>query len=113
VEIERLRESRTEGHFPHNRRNSRNYQLDCQTEPLVMPSEIAGLPDLHGYLKSGNLVVPLSFPYIELPQKQPSFLARENTVRIIEIGKRPSQPSNPREPEKSSGIAAGQEPYFQ
>jgi type IV secretory pathway TraG/TraD family ATPase VirD4 len=113
VEIERLRESRTEGHFPHSRRNSRNYQLDRQTEPLVMPSEIAGLPDLHGYLKSGNLVVPLSFPYIELPQKQPSFLARENTARVIEIGKRPSQESRPREPEKSSGIAAGQEPYFQ
>ena len=52
-----------------------------------MPSEIAGLPDLHGYLKSGNLVVPLSFPYIELPQKRPSFLAREKTARVIEIGK--------------------------
>ena len=115
VEIERLRESRTEGHFPHKGRNSRNYQLDRQTEPLVMPSEIAGLPDLHGYLKSGNLVVPLRFPYIELPQKQPSFIARENTARVIEIGKRPSKPSaqeiRPREPEKD--IAAGQEPYFQ
>ncbi|MGA2376987.1 MAG: type IV secretion system DNA-binding domain-containing protein [Candidatus Sulfotelmatobacter sp.] len=113
VEIERLRESRTEGHFPHKGRNSRNYQLDRQTEPLVMPSEIAGLPDLHGYLKSGNLVVPLSFPYIELPQKQSSFLARENTARVIEIGKRPSQESKPREPQRSKDIAAGQEPYFQ
>jgi len=113
VEIERLRESRTEGHFPHKGRNSRNYQLDRQTEPLVMPSEIAGLPDLHGYLKSGNLVVPISFPYIELPQKQPSFLARENTARVIEIGKRPSQESTPREPQRSKGIAAGQEPYFE
>ncbi len=113
VEIERLRESRTEGHFPHRSRNSRNYQLDRQTEPLVMPSEIAGLPDLHGYLKSGNLLVPLSFPYIELPQKQPSFIARENTARVIEIGKRPSLESRPREPEKSKRIAAGQEPYFE
>lgn len=113
VEIERLRESRTDGHFPHKGRNSRNYQLDRQTEPLVMPSEIAGLPDLHGYLKSGNLVVPMSFPYIELPQKQPSFLARENTVRVIEIGRPPSQESKPREPQRSKGIAAGQEPYFE
>ncbi len=113
VEIERLRESRTEGHFPRKGRNTRNYQLDRQTEPLVMPSEIAGLPDLHGYLKSGNLVVPLSFPYIELPQKQPSFLARENPARVLEIGKRPSQESRPREPEKSTRIAAGQEPYFE
>jgi len=113
VEIERLRESRTEGHFPHNRRNSRNYQLDRQTEPLVMPSEIAGLPDLHGYLKSGNLLVPLSFPYIELPQKQPSFIARENTARVIEIGKRPSPENRPQESQRSKGIAAGQEPYFE
>lgn len=113
VEIERLRESRTEGHFPHSRRNSRNYQLDRQTEPLVIPSEIAGLPDLHGYLKSGNLVVPLNFPYIELPQKQPSFIARENTARVIEIVKRPSPESRPREPEKSKRIATGQEPYFE
>ena len=78
-----------------------------------MPSEIAGLPDLHGYLKSGNLVVPMSFPYIELPQKQPSFIARENAARVIEIGKRPSLESRPREPEKSKRIAAGQEPYFE
>jgi type IV secretory pathway TraG/TraD family ATPase VirD4 len=113
VETERLRESRTEGHFPHRRRNTRNYQLDRQTEPLVMPSEIAGLPDLHGYRKSGNLVVPLSFPYIELPQRQPSFLARENTVRVIEIAKRASPENRPQESQRSKRIAAGQEPYFE
>jgi hypothetical protein len=55
----------------------------------------------------------MSFPYIELPQKQPSFLARENTARVIEIGKRPSPESRPREPQRSKDIAAGQEPYFQ
>jgi type IV secretory pathway TraG/TraD family ATPase VirD4 len=117
MEIERLRESRVEGHFPSRRRNSRNYQLDRTTEPLVMASEIQGLPDLHGYLKSGNLVVRLRFPYIELPQKQPGFVARENPARVIEMGKRPSQPApplreiKPRKPEKSK--AAGQEPYFE
>src|SRR5271157_5693754 len=113
VEIERLRESRMEGHFPRNRRDSRSHQLDRTVEPLVMASEIAGLPDLHGYLKSGNLVVPLRFPYIELPQKQPSFMARESTARVIEFGKWPSQESTPREPQRSKGIAAGQEPYFE
>jgi hypothetical protein len=45
-----------EGHFPRNRRDSRNYQLDRTTEPLVMASEIQGLPDLRAYLKSSNLV---------------------------------------------------------
>ena len=44
VEIERLRESRMEGHFPKNDRDSRNYQLDRTTEPLVMASEIQGFP---------------------------------------------------------------------
>jgi hypothetical protein len=33
VEIERLRESRMEGHFPRNRRDSRNYQLDRIRNP--------------------------------------------------------------------------------
>jgi hypothetical protein len=58
-------------------------------------------------------VVPLSFPYIELPQKQPSFLARETTARVIEIGKRPSPENRPQESQRSKGIAAGQEPYFE
>jgi len=77
VEIERLRESRMEGHFPSNRRDSRNYQLDRTTEPLVMASEIQGLPDLRAYLKSGNLVVPLSFPYIELPKRHEALIERK------------------------------------
>jgi type IV secretory pathway TraG/TraD family ATPase VirD4 len=127
VEIERLRESRMEGHFPDNKRNSRSHQLDRTTEPLVMASEIQGLPDLHGYLKSGNLVVRLSFPYIDLPQRQPGFLAR-TTAQVIDIGKRPPQSSTPpaaqeskpgmaerapeKSPERPKDIAAGQEPYF-
>jgi len=77
VEIERLRESRMEGHFPRNRRDSRNYQLERTTEPLVMASEIQGLPDLRAYLKSGNLVVPLSFPYIELPKRHEALIERK------------------------------------
>ncbi len=127
VEIERLRESRMEGHFPDTKRNSRSHMLDRTTEPLVMASEIQGLPDLHGYLKSGNLVVRLSFPYIDLPQRQPGFLAR-TTAQVIDIGKRPPQPSAPppaqenkpgmseraseNSPERPKDIAAGQEPYF-
>jgi hypothetical protein len=77
VEIERLRESRTEGHFPNNRRESRSHQLDRTPEPLVMKEEIQGLPDLHGYLKSGNRVVRLSFPYIELPKRHEALIERK------------------------------------
>ena len=32
-----------------------------------MSSEVAGLDPLHGYLKHGNLVVRMRFPYLELP----------------------------------------------
>ena len=79
VEIERMRESRMEGHFPHNDRKSRNYQLDRTVEPLVMASEIQGLSDLHGYLKGGSLVTRLSFPYIELPKRHEAFIERKLT----------------------------------
>jgi type IV secretory pathway TraG/TraD family ATPase VirD4 len=83
VEIERLRESRMEGHFPGNRRDSRNYQLERTTEPLVMASEIQGLSDLRAYLKSGNLVVPLSFPYIDLPKRHEALIERKLPARQL------------------------------
>ena len=41
-----------------------------------MASEIMGLPDQRGFLKSGNLVVRLSFPYTDLPKIQPAFVER-------------------------------------
>jgi hypothetical protein len=41
-----------------------------------MDSEISGLENLHGYLKSGNLVVRMSFPFIELPTKHPKYIQR-------------------------------------
>ena len=75
VEIERLRESRSSGHIG-RQRNSKSYNLERQVEPLVMASEITGLADLHGYLKKGNLVVRMNFPFIELPAKQPKYIER-------------------------------------
>ncbi len=75
VEIERLRESRSTAHNP-KYSTSRSFNLDRQVEPLVMASEITGLDSLNGFLKSGNLVVRMSFPYIELPEKQPKFIER-------------------------------------
>jgi type IV secretory pathway TraG/TraD family ATPase VirD4 len=60
IEIERLRESRSSA-----RGGQQSYGLERQVEPLVMPSEISGLAPLRGFLKMGNLVVRLSFPFIE------------------------------------------------
>lgn len=93
VEIERLRESRTTGRYPQGR-NSKSYNLERQVEPLVMASEITGLQPLHGYMKTGNLVVPLSFPFMQLPDKHPKFI--ERTMR-----------SGPRKEMKAVAAAAG------
>ena len=81
VEIERIREGRSSGQFP-QQRNSMNYGLERQVEPLVMASEVSGLAPLHGYLKSGNLVVRMSFPYTVLANHQPAFIQREITQTI-------------------------------
>ena len=42
-----------------------------------MASEIQGLPDLRAHLKSGNMVVPLSFPYIDLPKRHEALIERK------------------------------------
>src|ERR1700730_7909561 len=81
VEIERLRESRSQG-----RSDQQTYGLERQVEPLVMASEISGLAALRGYLKMGNLVVRLSVPFIDLPKTQPVFIERQS---------RPRRPASP------------------
>jgi hypothetical protein len=72
VEIERLRETHYDGS-----RGGRNFALDRQTEPLVLPSEISGLDDLRGFLKYGNHVARFSFPFVALEEKHPGFVERE------------------------------------
>jgi hypothetical protein len=52
------------------------YGLERQVEPLVMASEISGLASLRGYLKVGNLVVRLTFPFIDLPKNAPPLIER-------------------------------------
>jgi len=77
VEIERLQETISHDQFPRARR-SKSYHTERRVEPLVLPSEISGLPRLHAYVKVDNLVVPFSFPYLELPKTQPGFIARQD-----------------------------------
>jgi Type IV secretion-system coupling protein DNA-binding domain len=118
VEMERVRE--TVNTHPLKISKSRSYHNERRTEPLVLPSEISGLQRLHALLKVDNLVVPFSFPYLAPVKTQPGFIPRQITPRVVDIGKRTPQPKTPaaqelapREPENSSGIAAGQEPYFE
>jgi hypothetical protein len=77
IEIERFRESRTVGKFP---RNSENESRDITREPLVMASEVAGLDPLHGYLKHGNLVLRMRFPYLELQGHAEKYIERKMTT---------------------------------
>ena len=88
-EIERLRESRSSGHYPQHRK-SKSYNLERQVEPLVMASEISGLANLRGYMKSGNLVVRMSFPYIEMADGQPKFIERPMKAQLKEELKTPA-----------------------
>jgi len=120
VEMERLKESVNTGQWPRMGK-SKTYHTERRIEPLVLPSEVSGLPRLHARLKGDNLVVPFSFPYLAPQKIQPGFVAREITPpRVVEMQKRPSKPNTqpaqeikPRQPEQSSGIAAGQDPYFE
>jgi hypothetical protein len=80
VEIERLRESRSHGRSGHH-----SYGLERQVEPLVMASEISGLAALRGFLKVGNLVVRMSVPFIDLPDKAQAMIERPyQTPRLSE-----------------------------
>ena len=96
VETERLRDSRKDGIFRDMRHGVRTRQLERVADPLVKDSEIAGLSDLHGYVKSGNLVVRLSFPSIELPQRHEAFIERTltNPPHLKEENKLPAPGQN-------------------
>jgi hypothetical protein len=106
VEIEQLRESRPREPWPRFR-SSRNYQLERRIEPLVLASQITGLEDRRGYVKSGNAVVQMSFPDMNMPKKQPALIERvietlpQKPLKIASAGTEgTSQPSSLRqEPE--------------
>jgi len=93
VERERLSESRSSGQAG-QRRKTESYNLERRVEALVMDSEISGLANLRGYLKSGNLVVRMSFSFVELPSKHPKYIQRPANMR-------------PEEPSKAAAAGAG------
>jgi type IV secretory pathway TraG/TraD family ATPase VirD4 len=89
-----LRESRTSGmHWGQQQRDSRTYLVEKKTIPLVLPAEISGLAELHGYLKNGNDVVEMSFPYLDWPKVQKGFIEREwKSVRKAGPVRLPEEP---------------------
>jgi hypothetical protein len=71
IEIERLRETHSTG-----LRAGNNFSVERQVEPLVLDSEISGLPDRHAFLKLGNHVSRFAFDYRNIPNTQPAFVPR-------------------------------------
>jgi hypothetical protein len=72
VEIERMKETHFDGS-----RSGKNFTLDRQIEPVVLESEISGLPDLHAFMKYGNFVTGFSFPYLDVLSSAIPFEPRE------------------------------------
>ncbi len=73
IEVERLKESRSMQLLG----SKQSYAMEIATKPLVMASEIAGLPPLYGYIKQENRVVPAHFQLAKKRGKQPEFVERE------------------------------------
>ncbi len=72
IEVERLKESRSMGLL----RSKKSFAMEIATKPLVMASEIAGLPPLTGFIKLENHVVSAKFRLAKKQNKQPEFLER-------------------------------------
>ncbi len=120
VEIERFRESHTKGVFPRGRETE---QREITREPLVMASEVGGLDPLHGYLKHGNLVVQMRFPYLELANHAAKFVERKmksaipvqsvepHVPVVIEESKR--KPARPAQKRQQVERVNEEHPYFE
>ena len=140
IEFERLRETVNYDHHPlYYFRKGHGYSLDRQTKPLVLASEIAGLSNLTGYLKSENYVVKFGFAPNPVQKKQPALLPRPikqddwpKRPAALEgsSGQRPPQTDQPRRrpeptaarrlqaprhvlPHGRPGAAVERDPYFE
>jgi type IV secretory pathway TraG/TraD family ATPase VirD4 len=94
IEVERLKESRSMGLL----RSKKSFAMEIATKPLVMPSEIAGLEPLHGYIKQGNRVVPAHLPYLKPKVKQLGFIERKMPVLVPRPAPQPAAPAIPTTP---------------
>jgi hypothetical protein len=72
IEVERLKESRSLRLLG----SKKSFAMEIATKPLVMASEIAGLPPLKGFIKVENHVVPARFRLAKKQNKQPEFVER-------------------------------------
>jgi type IV secretory pathway TraG/TraD family ATPase VirD4 len=119
IEVERLKQSVNTEDFP-KMGGSKTRYTERRTEPLMLPSEISGLPRLHAVTKVENFVVRFSFPYVAPLKLQPGFIERQvkpqPKVEVVGKDKRPRPLIPPHQeisPAKAKDVAAGQEPFFE
>lgn len=97
-EVETQRQSRSEG-----AQDRHTLAMDPpRRDHLVLPSQIIGLPPLHGVLTYAGNVTEISFPYSTLPDVVPSFVTRPMPAPapppvVITVGRIPhgALPSGP------------------
>jgi hypothetical protein len=91
VTVERMREGVTAA--VHDWRDSANYTMNRETEPLISPAQITGLPSLTGYFKSENHVVKFQFRPDPRPETGPGFVPRP--AKPAAVTSRPLPSTNP------------------
>lgn len=74
VEILRLKETRSTGGLSQGRNSETVEEI---RKPLVMPSEIQGLPDLEGYFLQRGKVVRVRLPYVDRKATVPALIERK------------------------------------
>jgi type IV secretory pathway TraG/TraD family ATPase VirD4 len=106
IEFERLRESVNYDKYLAvlYHRKGHGYSLDRQTKPLVLASEITGLSNLTGYLKSENYVVRFQFKPNPVQNRQPALLPRP--VSTKDWPQRPSSDASSSTPDDQHGQVA-------
>ncbi len=90
VEIERLKETKFDGS-----RSGKNFTVDRQIEPLVIPSEITGLEDRHAFLKLGNNIARFAFDYKALPILTKRLIVRTSEDDVLRYARTPLGPLVP------------------
>jgi hypothetical protein len=98
IEVERPRESRGSD-------GKRSWMQERVKRELVLPSEIASLNDLEGYLRYGDQVLRFDFPQMDLKARVPGLIPRDYSH--IEPAKRITDPPFPEDSTEAPRSDAG------
>lgn len=82
VEVKRYRESRTVSTGTGAQQTTVSIQAETTREPVIMASQIMGLPPLHAYFRHGNFVVPIRMPFIPAQKNHQGFIRRSLSTHV-------------------------------